>query len=104
MAEELFLKDEFALFVFLAALVRLVVLPPHSLFALSAGDVTNYMSTGSHAALDSLRLGDVDDVVEEVGFAMLAAEVLDDTRRLATVEREERTTMNVRLTRLMISL
>jgi hypothetical protein len=39
-------------------------------------DVADNVAAGGHAALVGLGLGDVDDVVEEVGFAMLATEVL----------------------------
>jgi len=77
-AEQFFLQDKFPLLVFLAALVGLVVLPTHSLLALSAGDVADDMTTGCHAALDGLGLGDVHDVIEEVGLAVLATEVSAD--------------------------
>lgn len=79
-AEQFFLQDKFPLLVFLAALVGLVVLPTHSLLALSAGDVADDMTTGCHAALDGLGLGDVHDVIEEVGLAVLATEVLKERR------------------------
>jgi hypothetical protein len=34
------------------------------------------VATGRHVALVGLRLGDVDDAVEQIRFAVLAAEVL----------------------------
>lgn len=79
-AEKLLLKDELPLFVFLAALKGLVVLPSYRFLALATGDVAYNMPSGSHATLHSFGLGDVDDVVEEVGFAVLAAETLVESR------------------------
>lgn len=79
-AQQFLLQDELALLVFLAALVGLVVLPTHSLLALAAGDVADDVATGGHTALDGIGLGDVHDGVEEVGLAMLAAEVLESSR------------------------
>lgn len=79
-AEKLLLKNELALLVFLAALVGLVVLPSYRLLALAASDVAYDMSPGGHVTFDGLGLGDVDDVVEKVGFAVLAAETLADNR------------------------
>jgi hypothetical protein len=38
------------------------------------------VATGGHTALDGIGLGDVHDGVEEVGLAMLAAEVLESSR------------------------
>jgi hypothetical protein len=75
-AEQFLLQNELPLLVFLAALVGLVILPTHSLLALSAGDIADDMATGCHAALDGLGLGDVHDVIEEVSLAVLATEVL----------------------------
>ena len=70
------LKDILPLLVLLRALVRLVVLPPHRLLALSTKDVADNVSARRHVALVRLASFDVDDVVEEVGFSVLAAEVL----------------------------
>jgi hypothetical protein len=75
--EKLFFEDKLALLVFLTALVCLVVLPSYRFLALSAGDITHDVPTGCHAALYSIALRDVDDVIEEVCFAVLASEVLD---------------------------
>jgi hypothetical protein len=40
-------------------------------------DVAYNVAAGGHAALVGLGLGDVDDVVEQVCFAVLPTEVLD---------------------------
>lgn len=79
-AEKLLLQNELPLFVFLAALIGLVVLPSYRILALAAGDVAHDMPSCSHATFHSFGLGDVDDVVEEVGFAVLAAEALVESR------------------------
>lgn len=76
-AEELSLKNVLALLVLLRGLVRLVVLPADGLLALPARDVAHDVPAGRHVALAGLALGDVDNRVEEVGLAVLAAEVLD---------------------------
>lgn len=75
-AEQFLLQDKLSLLVFLTALVGLVVLPTHSLLALSTGDVADDMTTGCHAALDGLGLDDVHDVIEEVSLAVLPTEIL----------------------------
>ena len=75
--EELLFKNKLALLVLLAALVCLVVLPSYRFLALSAGDITHDMSTSCHAAFNSFTLCDVDNIIEEVCFAVLAPEVLD---------------------------
>ncbi len=75
-AQELRLQYIHSFFVFLRLLVRLVVLPADCLLALLAADVANDMSARCHAALGRFGLVDVDDRFEEIGFAMLAAEVL----------------------------
>lgn len=76
-AQQFLLEDELALFVFFAGLVCLVVFPPYRFLALSASDVAHDVSSGGHATLDGVRLRDIHDAVEEVGFAMLAAEILE---------------------------
>lgn len=76
LTQQLLLQDVFALLVLLGALVRAIVLPPDHFFALPARYVPHYVSAGGHVALARLALLDVDDGVEEVGFAVLAAEVL----------------------------
>lgn len=74
--QQLRLQDKLALLVLLSRLIRLIVLPPHSLLALLAVDVAHLVPAGCHVALDGFRLGGVDDGVEEEGFAVLATEVL----------------------------
>jgi hypothetical protein len=80
-AEQLCLQNEFALLVLLAGLVRFVVLPAYCFLALSTVDITYNVATGGHVALVGLGLGDIDNAVEEVCFAVLTAEVLGDVSR-----------------------
>jgi hypothetical protein len=75
-AEQLRLENELALLVLFASLISLVVLPADRLFALAAVDVAYDVAAGGHVALVGLGFADVDDAVEEVRFAVLAAEVL----------------------------
>jgi hypothetical protein len=75
-AEQLGLQDELALLVLLAGLVGLVILPADRLLALAALDVAHYVTSGRHVALVGVGFGDVDDAVEEVCLAVLAAKVL----------------------------
>lgn len=75
-AEQLGLEYELAFLVLLARLVRLVVLPAHRLLALPAHDVAHNVPARRHVALRGVGLRDVHDAAEEVGFAVLAAEVL----------------------------
>jgi hypothetical protein len=79
-AEQLGLEDELALLVLLGILVGLVVLPADRVLALPAGDVAHNVPARCHVALARLARLDVDDRVEEVGFAMLATEVLLGTK------------------------
>lgn len=74
--EQLGLKDELALLVFLARLVRLIVLPADRLLALLAGDIADDVAARRHAALRGLAGFDVDHAVKEVRLAVLPAEVL----------------------------
>jgi hypothetical protein len=74
--QQLLLKNEFALLVFLAGLVCLVILPPYRFLALPASDIANDVSASSHIAIDGLALRDVNDVVEEICLSMLPSEVL----------------------------
>jgi hypothetical protein len=76
LAQELGLENEFTLLVLLTRLECLVVLPAHGLLALLAVDIAHDVATRCHIPLTCFPLGDVDDAIEEVGFAMLAAEVL----------------------------
>ena len=75
--QQLGLEYELPFLVLLARLERLVVLPAHRLLALPAHDVPHDMPSRRHVAFGGFGLRDVDDGVEEVGFAVLAAEVLD---------------------------
>ena len=74
--QQLRLQYELAFFVLLRRLVRLVVLPPHRLLTLPAHYIPHDVPTGRHVAFAGVRLRNVHDGVEEVGFAVLAAEVL----------------------------
>ena len=74
--QQLRLQYELAFLVLLRLLVRLVVLPPDRLLALPAHYVPHDVPTRRHVAFVGVRLRDVHDGVEEVGFAVLAAEVL----------------------------
>lgn len=74
--EQIRLQNVFSLLVFLAGLECLVVFPPDRFLALPAVDVPHQVSAGRHVPLDSFRLGNIDDGVEEVGLAVLTAEVL----------------------------
>lgn len=76
LAKQLLLQDELALLILLGALEGLVVLPPNNLFALPTGDVAHGVLAGGHVAIARVGGLDVHDDVEEVGFAVLAAEVL----------------------------
>ena len=74
--QQLFFEDELALLVLLRALIRLVVLPSHGLFALPAADIPYHMSTGRHIALSWFACRDIDYVFEQVSFTVLPAEIL----------------------------
>ena len=63
-AKQLMLKDELALLVLLRVLIRLVILPPDNLFALSTLDVADNMTAGRHVAFARLASLDVDDHVK----------------------------------------
>lgn len=75
-AQQLRLEDELALLVLLARLVRLVVFPPDAGVAAAAVDVPHDVPAGGHITFVRFGAVDVDDVVEEVGLTVLAAEVL----------------------------
>jgi hypothetical protein len=75
-AQKLGLKDEFPFLVLLRSFIRLVVLPANCLLALPAMDVPHNVAARCHITLAGLALSDVDNRVKEVGFAMLATEVL----------------------------
>lgn len=75
-AEKLCLEDEFPFLVFLRRLVGLVVFPADSGLAVAAGDVADDVLACGHGSFEGFARIDVDYGVEEVGFAVLAAEVL----------------------------
>lgn len=75
-AKQLSLQNKLPLLIFLRRLVRLVVLPTDGLLALAARDIADDVAAGGHVSLGGFAGVDVDDGVEEVGLAMLAAEVL----------------------------
>lgn len=77
-AQQLRLEDELALLVALRGLEGAVVFPAHRLVAALAHDVAHDVPACRHVALCGVAGGDVDDRVEEVGFAVLAAEVPAD--------------------------
>lgn len=72
------LKDKFPLLILLTGLIRLVILPAHTLIALLAVDVPHNVSPGSHIPLRCLACPCVDHRAEEVCLAMLATEVPGD--------------------------
>jgi hypothetical protein len=86
-AQQLRLQYKLPLLILLAALKRLIILPPHRLIALSARDIPHDVSARRHIPLGGFACGYVDDVVEQVGFAVLAAEVLAASSAQATLSR-----------------
>lgn len=74
--KQLGLKYKFSLLILLIRLVRLVVLPAHSVFTLLAADIPYDVFARRHVALVGGAFVYIDDFGEEVGFAVLAAEVL----------------------------
>lgn len=86
-AEQLGFQDVLALLVFLRVLVCLVVFPTNSLLALLATDISNNMSACCHIPVPCLARHDVDYVVEEKRFAMLASEILRSAISFGTYTR-----------------
>lgn len=74
--QKLGLQYKLPLLIFLTALKSLIILPPYRLVALSASNIPYNMSAGGHVAFRGFACGYIYDVVEEVGFAVLAAEIL----------------------------
>ena len=70
------LQDVLSFLILLARLKRLIVFPAYRLVALSARNIPHDVSAGCHVSLTGIAGRDVDDVVEEVRFAMLATEIL----------------------------
>lgn len=84
-AKKLRFEDKLALFILLARFVGFVVLPADRLFALSTVYVADDVASGCHVALVRFRLGDVNDLIEEVCLAVLSTEVLGKVSSDATV-------------------
>ena len=78
LAQQFRLQNELPFLVFLAVLIRLVVFPSYRLLALPAADVSNDMSASRHVALIGFAVDDIAHLAEEVGFAVLATEILVD--------------------------
>lgn len=74
--KQLGLQNELALLVLLAGLIGSIVLPSDHLLALTAVDVPDDVAARRHVALAGVTGLDIDDRVEEVGFSVLASEVL----------------------------
>lgn len=78
LAEQLGFQYVFALLVLLTTLECLVILPSNCLVALFTRNVSHDVASGGHVPFSGLTLNHVDNGIEEVGFAMLAAEVLPE--------------------------
>jgi len=76
LAQQLGFQDVFALLVLLTTLECLVILPSNCLVALLTCNVSHDMTSRGHVPLGGLTLNHVDNGIEEVGFAVLTAEVL----------------------------
>lgn len=77
--QQLLFQNVFTLLVLLRALIGTVVLPPYDLFALSTAHVPDHMASRGHVTLAGFALLHIDDAVEEVGFPVLAPEILRDS-------------------------
>jgi hypothetical protein len=75
-AQDLSFEYKFSLFVLFRVLVGFIVFPTDSLFTLTAVDVPDNMTACSHAAFVRLAALDIDNVMKQIGLAMLASEVL----------------------------
>jgi len=78
LTQKLCLENEFALLVLLAGLESFVVLPSYRLLALFAVYISHDVAACRHVAFSWVTLGDVNDAVEKVCFAVLASEVPTD--------------------------
>jgi len=76
LAQQFGFQDVFALLVLLTTLESLVILPSNCLVALLTRNISHDMASGGHVSLGGLTLNHVDNGIEEVGFTVLAAEVL----------------------------
>ena len=72
-------QNELALLVFLRLLEGAIVLPTNGPFALLAFDVPHDVFACCHVPLVRVELINVDNVVEEIGLAMLSSEVLTES-------------------------
>lgn len=77
-AKQLSLKDKFALLVLLGCLKCFVIFPPNYFLALTAGNVANNVTASCHMAFVWLASFKIDDVIEEICFAMLSSEMPAD--------------------------
>lgn len=76
LTQQLLLQDKLPLLVLLAGLIGPIVLPPDHLFTLPTRDVAHDVAARRHVPLAGFAADCVYHRVEEVGFAVLAAEVL----------------------------
>lgn len=74
--EKLCFENKLPLFVLFGGLVSFVIFPAHCFLALTTSNIANYMPTGRHVALTWLASLNVHNSMEQVGLAMLAAEIL----------------------------
>jgi hypothetical protein len=77
-AEQLGLQDVLPFLILFARLKCFIIFPAYRLVALSARNIPHDVSAGRHVPLTGIARRDVDYVVEEVRFAMLAPEILTD--------------------------
>jgi len=75
LTQQLSLEYELSLFVLLTRLESFVILPANRLFTLLAVYIANDVAARCHVSLARVAFSNVNDAVEEVGFAVLAAEV-----------------------------
>lgn len=75
-AEQFRLKNVLPLLVLLTRLKRLIILPSDNLIALAAHDVANDVFSGRHIAFGGIAGMDIHDLLEEISFPVLTAEVL----------------------------
>lgn len=88
-AKQLYLEDVLPLLVLLGRLKRLVVLPAHRLMALTTCNIAHDMIARGHLSGRRFTSHDIDDVAEEVCFAVLTTEVLRERQRESGVFEED---------------
>jgi hypothetical protein len=71
-----FLQYIFPLFIFLRRLKGTIIFPTHDFFTLSTADIADYVAAGGHVSFCGFGAEGVDYCAEEVGFSMLASEIL----------------------------